>query len=141
MIAVLDVVETSVIAGLDVECLSIITMKLASPKRSWLECAGEVWDNLSPTSLNSKINDKRLGEAYRIILEHPTIAGQLMLTSLYPYAIGSLLLIANDEDERANVRVTASKELIRLGSNAETKLAGMNERIDESALHTKDLLD
>ncbi len=141
MIAVLSDVETDLISGLDTEALAAIAMKLSSPQLTWTSIGERIWDGLAPSSIKDKLAANHINEAYKIVKANPTMTAQLMLTTLFPLAVIGLMNIAIDVDERANVRVTANKELVRLGAGSQAKLAGMNERIDESALHTKDLLD
>lgn len=135
---ILSDVETHLIRRLNTSELALIASKIAHPNKPLNELAKYVFPDLTDKSIDQLIYTKELNKAYKLIINNPWIAGQLMLTSLYPYAIGTLLNISANEDERSNVRVTAAKELIRLGGYAEQKLAQANEsaRVPTSDLST-----
>jgi hypothetical protein len=141
MIPVLSIEETQLISGLNTNSLALLASKIANPSNSFSSLAKYVYPELSDSGIKDVINRTNIAKAYKLVIDNPWIAGQLMLTSLYPYAIGTLLLISVNPDERSNVRVTAAKELVRLGALAELKLAQQNERSIEPTSELSDLFN
>ena len=133
--------ETRLIEGLDTSCLMLITKKIAMPGVPFNKLAVDIWPDVAIERINQIIGEKYIVKAYDLITSNPTIAANLMLTSLYPYAVGVLLLMSADIDERSNVRVTAAKELTRLGGYAQEKINKMNERITNPSDNVSKLLD